>query len=123
MEDLLFIVKTMQEKNVKLVSNKEGIDTSEPMGKLFFTVISAINELERAITHERQLEGIALAKQKGPYKRRKRIAYPENWDEVYQKWSNRTISSKKAMALTGLKKTTFYKFISNEEKGGYVNGK
>ena len=66
--DLLKLVETLQAKNIRLVSNKENIDTHTPTGKLMLTMIAAINEFERMNLLERQREGIAIAKRKGIYK-------------------------------------------------------
>ena len=46
-KDLLSILDTLDSKGVRLVSNKESIDTSTATGKLIVTVIGAINEFER----------------------------------------------------------------------------
>jgi DNA invertase Pin-like site-specific DNA recombinase len=67
-KDLLSIVELLDKKSVRLVSLKESIDTSTPMGKFFIVVISAISELERSTLLERQREGIKIAKEAGKYK-------------------------------------------------------
>jgi DNA invertase Pin-like site-specific DNA recombinase len=115
--DLLRIVNLLQEKNVGLVSLKEKIDSSTPQGRLMLTMIGAINEFERANILERQAEGIALAKQRGVYKGRKRISKPDNWQEVYSRWKQREISATEAMKELGLKRNTFYNFIKQERTG------
>lgn len=66
-KDLLSTVELLEKKKVHLVSNKESIDTSTPVGRFFITVLGAIYELERENIRERQEEGIALAKSKGKY--------------------------------------------------------
>src|SRR3954453_7298525 len=43
-----------------------------PMASLLLSVMGAFAEFERALIHERQREGIALAKQRGAYKGRKK---------------------------------------------------
>lgn len=111
-KDLLQLVELFQDKKVKLISIKENLDTSTANGKLMLTMLGAINEFERANLLERQKEGIAIAKQKGKYTGRKRVQRPENWEDVFSKWSSRTISAKKAMELTGLKRNTFYRFVN-----------
>ena len=66
-KDLLEIVDYLNQKEVNLVSDKEHIDSSTPMGKLMLTMIGAIYEFERSNLLERQREGSALAKAKGKY--------------------------------------------------------
>lgn len=115
-KDLLDIVEELTNKGVHLRSVKENLDTSTPTGKLMLTMIGAINEFERANLLERQREGIAIAKEKGAYKGRKKIDFPPNWKEVYPKWKNREITGVKAMELLELKRNTFYNLIKEYEE-------
>ena len=39
---------------------------------------------------------------------------PDNWNEVITQWHNGDITAVKAMELTGLKKTTFYKLAKQQ---------
>lgn len=115
-KDLLELVELMNSKGIHLKSIKENLDTSTATGKLMLTVIGAINEFERANLLERQREGIALAKNKGMYKGRKKIELPHNWNEVYPKWKNRELTGVKAMEMLGLKRNVFYNFVKEYEK-------
>ena len=78
-------------------------------------MIGAINTFEIENMLERQREGIAIAKKNGVYKGRKRIDYPENWNEIYLKYKNRELTAIKSMELLGLKKNTFYKLAKLAE--------
>ncbi len=115
-KDLLEILEKLENKGVKLVSNKENLDTSTPAGKLMVTMLGAIYEFERANLLERQKDGIAVAKREGKYKGRKKISKPANWQEVYSDWSCRKITAKKACELLKLKTNTFYNFVKEERK-------
>lgn len=115
-KDLLEILEKLENKGVKLVSNKENLDTSTPAGKLMVTMLGAIYEFERANLLERQKDGIAVAKREGKYKGRKKISKPVNWQEVYSDWSCRKITAKKACELLKLKTNTFYNFVKEERK-------
>lgn len=107
-KDLLELIDYFEKKNVKLISIKENLDTGTATGKLMLTMISAINQFERDNLLERQREGIAIAKEKGKYKGRKKIEYPASWEEIYSKYKTREITGTKAMELLGLKRNTFY---------------
>lgn len=111
-KDLLEIVEKIKGKGINLISVKENLDTNTATGKLMLTMIGAINEFERANLLERQKEGIIIAKQKGKYKGRKEIGYPENWNEIYEKWENRKITANEAMKKLNLKRNTFYKLVN-----------
>lgn len=43
----------------------------------------------------------------------KKVAFPENWEELYNKWSSGAITSKEFIAQSGLKKGTFF-YLMNE---------
>lgn len=117
-KDLLELAERMNKMNVKLISLKENFDTGTPTGKLMLTMMAAIYEFERDNTLERQREGIAIAKQEGKYKGRKRIEKPPEWDGVYEQYRTRRITATKAMVMLGLKRNTFYRLV----KESYVNG-
>jgi len=50
---------------VDFISLSESVDTSTPMGKMVFTVISAVAELERSLIRERVVMGLHKAKAQG----------------------------------------------------------
>ena len=114
-QDLLNIVEFLNNKNVRLISIKESLDTSTASGKLMLTVIGAIAEFARQNTLERQREGIAIAKDAGKY-----IGRPEkkidNWDEVYAAWKAGEITAVAAAELTGLTRGGFYNRVKRVEK-------
>lgn len=62
---LLSALEYFKEKNVEFVSISEKVDTSSPMGRAFFTIISAISQLERELISERVRNGLKNAKAKG----------------------------------------------------------
>lgn len=115
-KDLLNIVEQLQNKGVNLISIKENLDLSTSAGRLQLTMLGAIYEFERDMIRERQAEGIAIAKAKGKYKGRKKITFPSNWEEVYQKWKCREINGVKAREQLGLKRNTFYNLVKEYEE-------
>ena len=79
------------------------------------TFLAAIYEFERANLLERQKDGIAVAKQKGKYKGRKKVDKPANFSEIYQKWQNREIKSITAIRELNISEYAFYKFVREEQ--------
>ncbi|MCE5221182.1 MAG: recombinase family protein [Clostridium sp.] len=113
-KDLLELVEYITEnKKAHLISLKENIDTSTAAGRMMLGIIGSIYQFERECLLERQKEGIKLAVEAGKYKGRKKINYPEGWQEIYQKYKIREITGTKAIELLNLKRTTFYK-LKNE---------
>ena len=43
---------------------------------------------------------------------RSKLPFPDNWDELYDKWTRNEISSKQFIDLSGLKKATFYNLLT-----------
>src|SRR4051794_40830510 len=75
LDDLRRIVHTLTGKGVRIEFVHEHLSfTGEdsPMASLLLSVMGAFAEFERALINERQREGIALAKQRGAYRGRKK---------------------------------------------------
>lgn len=62
---LLQVLEELKNKNVRLIATSQSIDTGTPIGKLFFTILSGIAELEREMIIERTLLGLERAKTEG----------------------------------------------------------
>jgi DNA invertase Pin-like site-specific DNA recombinase len=114
-KDLLQIVELLDQKGVGLVSNKESVDTSTPTGKLMLTMIGAIAEFERTNLLERQREGIAIAKQNGIYKGRKKI-HIENFSKYYERYQNRRLTKTALAKELGISRPALNKLIAAYEK-------
>ncbi|WP_445502675.1 recombinase family protein [Microvirga sp. G4-2] len=69
--DLQDIVKTIRTKGAELQATDQPIDTSTAAGKCFLDMLGVFAEFETNLRRERQMEGIAKAKQQGIYKGRK----------------------------------------------------
>jgi len=114
--ELLYMVNLLKEKQVEFVSKKESIDTTTPAGKFMLTVFGAIAELERDYILQRQSEGIAIAKEQGKYKgRRKIITDTDKFESVYKAWKAGEMSATKAMARLSFKRNTFYRRVKEYE--------
>ena len=72
--DLHNLVYELEEKGISLMVLDQNIDTRTSTGKAFLGMLATFAEFETNIRKERQLEGIAKAKEKGIYKGRKATA-------------------------------------------------
>jgi DNA invertase Pin-like site-specific DNA recombinase len=80
LDDLRRLVQQLTGRGVRIEFVKEHLTfTGEdsPMANLMLSVMGAFAEFERALIRERQREGIALAKQRGAYRGRKKSLSPE----------------------------------------------
>lgn len=62
------LIQALEELNrlgIQFTSFCESIDTSTPMGKMMFTIIGAVAEMERSLIRERVLAGVERAKREG----------------------------------------------------------
>jgi DNA invertase Pin-like site-specific DNA recombinase len=69
--DLQNIVFDLDKKGVVLSATEQPIDTRTSAGKCFLDMLGVFGEFETNLRKERQMEGIAKAKEKGIYKGRK----------------------------------------------------
>jgi DNA invertase Pin-like site-specific DNA recombinase len=70
---LLRALETFKALGIEFVSLSEQVDTSTPTGKMVFTVLGAVAELERSLIVERVKAGLRNAKAKG-----KRLGRPRS---------------------------------------------
>lgn len=75
LDDLRQTVRSLTAKGVNIRFAKENLTFSgedSPLANLLLSVMGAFAEFERSLIHERQMEGIALAKKRGAYIGRKK---------------------------------------------------
>lgn len=113
LDDLRALVKKLTGKGVSVEFVKEGLSFSgedKPMPKLLLSVMGAFAEFERSIIRERQLEGIALAKQKGVYKGRKKALTADDMATIQKRVG---AGEKKAQIARdfGVSRKTLYEYI------------
>ena len=66
--DLQLIIKELTAKGVTLTATEQPISTKDATSKCFLDMLGVFAELETNLRKERQMEGIAKAKEKGVYK-------------------------------------------------------
>lgn len=75
LDDLRRVVQDLTTRGIRIQFLKEQLTFTgddSPMAHLMLSVMGAFAEFERALIRERQREGIALAKQRGAYRGRKK---------------------------------------------------
>ena len=71
---LLRALENFQALGVDFISLSENVDTSTPTGKMVFTVLGAVAELERSLIVERVKAGLRNARAKGKILGRPRVS-------------------------------------------------
>ncbi len=84
------------------------------MAQLMLSVMGAFAEFERALIRERQREGIALAKQRGVYRGRKKALSAAQVAEVHRRLAT---GEKKAHLAReyGISRETLYQYLRAAE--------
>lgn len=80
------------------------------MSNLLLSVMGAFAEFERALIRERQREGVALAKQRGAYKGRKKTLSPQDVATLKKRIAEGETKAKVARDL-GLSRETLYQYL------------
>lgn len=91
---LLNSLERFRSIGIEFVSLTEGIDTSTVVGKMVFTVLGAVAEMERSVTVERIKAGLRHAKAKGriPGKKRRLLDLPAIRERISQGESLRKVA-------------------------------
>ena len=117
LDDLRRIVHTLTARGVRIEFVKEHLSfTGEdsPMASLMLSVMGAFAEFERALIHERQREGIALAKQRGAYKGRKKSLSQAAIAQLRQRITTGMSKAQVAREF-GISRQTLYQYLSGGE--------
>jgi len=104
----------LQADGIALKVLDQSIDTSTPTGKLLFNVLASIAEFETAIRKERQMEGIAKAKERGVQMGRKAKLSDQQVEELRQQRKAGKLI-KELMQEYGLSKATVYRLLSEAQ--------
>ncbi len=106
---LITALEEFRALDVDFISLNESVDSSTPMGKMIFTVLGAVADLERSIITERVYAGLHRARKQGKQLGRRRVIVDrERVRELYQAGS-----SVRAIATAlGLTKSTVHNIVN-----------
>ena len=113
LDDLRRIVQQLTSHGVRIEFVKEQLTfTGEdsPLAILLLSVMGAFAEFERALIRERQREGIALAKQRGAYRGRKKALSPEQATQLRHRVKAGARKAPLAREL-GISRETLYQYL------------
>jgi DNA invertase Pin-like site-specific DNA recombinase len=113
LDDLRKLVQSLTKRGIRIEFVKENLtftDEESPMANLMLSVMGAFAEFERALIRERQREGIAIAKQRGAYRGRKKALSEDKVSELKQRVAGG--EQKAALAREfGISRETLYQYL------------
>ena len=115
-DDLRGIVQSLTGRDVGIEFVKEALTFTgddSPMAHLMLSVMGAFAEFERALLRERQREGIALAKQRGAYRGRRKTLSDEQVALLREQVKGGKKKAQVAREL-GISRQTLYEYLRVE---------
>ena len=105
---LLKVSEQLEKQGVELVSLQDNIDTTTPMGKAMFRMLSVLAELERDMIRERTYAGLEAARAKGrkggrPKKNRKKV------EQAIKMYHTKQFTIADIVEATGVSSSTLYR--------------
>ena len=116
LDDLRQIVQTLTRRGIRIEFVKEHLaftGEDSPMANLMLSVLGAFAEFERAFICERQREGIAIAKQRGAYRGRKRSLSDSEIADVRRRIERGETKAFVAREY-GISRETLYQYLRTE---------
>lgn len=102
--------------DMPLLNTKQGKDlTGVVIADIVMQLLSYVAQTEREFLQQRQAEGIAAAKSRGVQFGRRRIDRPEMYPEIKKAWEAGDLTAGQAADALGVSRTTFFKWVRNEE--------
>ena len=105
--DLQLIIKELEKKGATLSATEQPISTKDATSKCFLDMLSVFSEFETNLRKERQMEGIAKAKEKGVYKGRKPTVNVEKIRKLASQGLQKTAIAKEL----GIGRATVYRAL------------
>ncbi|WP_035435597.1 recombinase family protein [Bacillus sp. UNC322MFChir4.1] len=120
LKDGIQLIEELTSKGVTLVIANMGTFDNTPNSKLLLGILLSVAEFERAINHERTMEGVALAKERGAYKGRVKKYTSKNPKvahalELYDNRETNGYSANQIAEITGMSRATLYRSIRERD--------
>jgi len=117
MSSLVQLSTRFKERNIRLISLKENIDTSSPLvGPLRFNIMAAFYEFEREIIRERTKQALESKRKRGVMGGRPRIPSIKI-NRALQEYDKQEMSISEILSTYNLCASTFYHYLRKRKKG------
>lgn len=113
-KNLIELSESFRQRDIDFVSLGEGIDTTTPQGRFFFTVIAAFSEFERDLISERTKDGLAAARRRGRTGGRPKVN-PDKVKLVARMWASGQYTANEIAELCNISRATVYNYVKAEK--------
>jgi DNA invertase Pin-like site-specific DNA recombinase len=104
----------LNERGISLKILNLGIDTGTPAGKLVYSIIAAVAEMERDLLIERTNSGLAASRARGRSGGRKREFSPAAVRKAQEMYDKGELSVSEIARLSGVSRQTLYRYLRVE---------
>src|ERR1700676_254204 len=101
----------LNERGIALQILNLGIDTATPAGKLVYSIIGAVAEMERDLLIERTNSGLAASRARGRKGGRKREFSPAAVRKAQEQYDRGDLSVTEIARLAGVSRQTLYRYL------------
>jgi len=121
LKNLIELSEQLRDRGVNVVVLDQAIDTSTPSGRMFFHILGAVAEFERALTAERTRDGLAAARARGRVGGRKQALKPRQVQLAQEMYDELGADGKRKHSVQdiadelGVARTTIYRYLDRKE--------
>lgn len=112
-KQLVNLISQLEERKIHLNIITEGIDTATATGKLIFTILSAVAEMEASLISERTKQALAMSENKGG---RPRLD-SEIKLKVYEMYRSQQYTVNELAKYFRISRSSVYRIIQKNNKG------
>ncbi|MCP3764119.1 recombinase family protein [Domibacillus sp. A3M-37] len=111
---LLELIEELENRSINLKILTLGVDTSTPAGRLFFTIMAGLAEMERDLIVERTKAGLEAARARGRLGGRPRVDQGQI-DLAIKMYKSKDYTFKDIKRATGIGSSTLYRYLNAKE--------
>lgn len=117
LKNLIAMSEELRERGVALVVLDQGIDTSTPIGRMFYQILGAVAEFERELIVERTKDGLTAARARGRVGGRKKALGNRQAALARQMYDEKGEDGKRAHTVAaiakelGVSRPTIYRYL------------
>lgn len=109
--DLARLAEEMDDRQIALRILNLGLDTSTPAGRLVYSIIAAVAQMERELLIERTVSGLKAARARGRVGGRRQSITPTQIARARKLHSEQRLTMAEIAAVTGFSPSTLYRHL------------